>query len=305
MLWALVAAILFAGAWGAGVYYKWTPKYLKESKSVSAEEPLKNSLAGFTLGESLSSSELQSCAHSAAPCLWEIEEYEKVVLKKSVADANNQYQRLAGWDAEMSNYFRPRAAAGVVPQRVPKAGDRGPSEWFIVFDSDKPLGWRGLEVRAFTCNDQIQSVTLSVPLVADGRDSIAPLLNENPIFDLALQWYGRTDSTALRRVGFKDWAQPWNTEPLFKLLGQESNWFSPTHWVSYSWQEGGRPNFREKPRHTMHYITMSLPSKPCPSPAAVAEQEHEQAYMRKQQEALRKYKERDDKAVSNDNRLFQ
>lgn len=290
----------------AVIYFRYTPKYVSDLHTVGAKEKLRADLAGFILGEKLADSSLKSCAISKPPCLWERDEFERVVLKKkpSVYSGNN-FETLPGWDPAMSNYFRPRPAQGIHPKVVPKANDIGPQHWNVLFDSDKPLGWRGLDVTVSTCAGVVTGLMLRVPLVAQGNDSVAPLLEKNPFFDLALEWFGRPDTTKLWRTTLNDWAQPMNTQKLFKPYGFESVWYGQGHTVTYGWSRGNRPSLMVQERHTIHSITMSSRVGPCPIPSEVAEQEHMRVQDAQALEALRRYKERDDKAVENDSRLFQ
>ena len=304
------------------MYQKYTPKYLDTATSAASTGLLPKSLAGLELSKPISQSKLKSCKVSAPPCLWIAQEHERAVAYRGKTLPAPDYAKPpgfgvtfdstptmgglrpppAGWDSTMSNYYRPRPSPFVKPVTATTDVLSGEQDWIVQFDSDRPLGWRGLDVRATTCNGTVVSIAVSLPLVSESADPVAPLLTANPAFDLAVKWFGAPDSTTLTRHGIGGQG-PF---PSFYPRGQESTWYTPTHWATYSWFVAEAHQGNRNPPYTVHGLSlMALPRVDCVSREQASKAEQQAKAQREKLQALKQYKSRDDAAVANDNAVFQ
>lgn len=304
------------------MYQKYTPKYLDAVTSAAPAGQLTKSLAGLELSKPISQSKLKSCKFSAPPCLWIVEEHERAVAYKGKTPPAPDYAKPkgfgvsftgtptlggvrpppAGWDSTMSNYFRPRPSPLVKPVTATTDVLSGEQHWIVQFDSDRPLGWRGLDVRATTCNGTVVNIAVNLPLVSETDDPVAPLLSANPAFELAVKWLGAPDSTTIKRYGIGG-EGPF---PSFYPRGQESTWYIETQWATYSWfvADGHQGNLN--PPYTVHGLSlMALPRVDCVSREEASKAQQNAQAQREKLEALKQYKSRDDAAVANDNAVFQ
>lgn len=321
---ALLGLVVLVGLFGAAtlwaIYAKYTPEYIDGVAASGADTAFSNSIAGIELGQHISSAKIKSCTLSKPPCLWVEEEFNRAVAYKGNTPVAPDYARPkggsiftatpvlgmqpppAGWDSAMDNYFRPRPSKFVRPVTSTLDELSGEQDWIVEFKSDKPLGWRGLDLRVSTCNGVVTSLDLSVPLISESRYAVEPLAASNPIFELAVGWFGQPDSTEVHRRGFDRKSSP----AMFYIYAQESYWIQPdSHFAEYRWFEGNPHSGAQNPPYTIHYISLrSQPREKCVSKLEQAKSEVIGRAKEKTKIELERYMMRDEAAVAADNAIF-